>query len=178
MYDGCVKELKTWHRPQVDCLAGAGPDLIAFETIPSIKEAEALVGLLREFPHAKAWLSFSCKVRKFQVTRYIKVGNKNMYIFTGRQAHIGRQPVHRCRPGSEHVLAAGGCRSQLLFSKHSGATAGLGQVPAEARHELGGLPQQWRGVGQQAGVRLGSRGFNIGPYINKIDTICGIVVML
>ncbi|XP_029005179.1 uncharacterized protein zgc:172121 [Betta splendens] len=56
-----VEELKTWHRPQVDCLAAAGPDLIVFETIPSIKEAEALVELLREFPNSQAWLSFSCK---------------------------------------------------------------------------------------------------------------------
>lgn len=55
------KELKVWHRPQVDGLAAAGADLIAFETIPSIKEAEAVVELLREFPDSKAWLSFSCQ---------------------------------------------------------------------------------------------------------------------
>ncbi|XP_040897097.1 homocysteine S-methyltransferase 1 [Toxotes jaculatrix] len=56
-----VEELKVWHRQQVDCLAAAGADLVAFETIPSLKEAEALVELLREFPNSKAWLSFSCK---------------------------------------------------------------------------------------------------------------------
>ncbi|XP_045904937.1 homocysteine S-methyltransferase [Micropterus dolomieu] len=56
-----IEELKVWHRPQIDCLVAGGADLIAFETIPSIKEAEALVELLREFPNSKAWLSFSCK---------------------------------------------------------------------------------------------------------------------
>ncbi|XP_028259290.1 homocysteine S-methyltransferase 1 [Parambassis ranga] len=56
-----IEELKAWHRPQVDCLEAAGADLIAFETIPSLKEAEAVVELLREFPNCKAWLSFSCK---------------------------------------------------------------------------------------------------------------------
>lgn len=56
-----VEELKAWHRPQIDCFAAAGADLIAFETIPSIKEAEALVELLKEFPNSKAWISFSCK---------------------------------------------------------------------------------------------------------------------
>ncbi|KAA8589735.1 hypothetical protein FQN60_013100 [Etheostoma spectabile] len=56
-----IEELKIWHRPQVDCVTAAGADLIAFETIPSIKEAEALVELLKEFPNSKAWLSFSCK---------------------------------------------------------------------------------------------------------------------
>jgi homocysteine S-methyltransferase len=43
-------------------LVRAEPDLIAFETIPSQKEAEALVELLKEFPNVKAWLSFNCKV--------------------------------------------------------------------------------------------------------------------
>lgn len=56
------QELKAWHRPQVHALVAAGADLIAMETIPSFKEAEALVDLLREFPDTKAWLSFSCKV--------------------------------------------------------------------------------------------------------------------
>ncbi|KAK2835946.1 hypothetical protein Q5P01_016430 [Channa striata] len=56
-----IEELKAWHRPQISCLAAAGADLIALETMPSIKEAEALVELLREFPNSKAWLSFSCK---------------------------------------------------------------------------------------------------------------------
>ncbi|KAJ8350382.1 hypothetical protein SKAU_G00255120 [Synaphobranchus kaupii] len=54
-------ELKAWHRPQIQCLVSAGVDLIAMETIPSLKEAEALVELLHEFPNSKAWLSFSCK---------------------------------------------------------------------------------------------------------------------
>lgn len=58
------EELKDWHRPQVECLAAAGADLLAFETIPSIKEAQAVVELLREFPNSAAWLSFSCKVVK------------------------------------------------------------------------------------------------------------------
>ncbi|CAN9500276.1 unnamed protein product [Ophioblennius macclurei] len=56
-----VEELKLWHQPQVEILSAAGVDLIALETIPSLKEAEALVELLREFPNCEAWLSFSCK---------------------------------------------------------------------------------------------------------------------
>ncbi|GAA6102547.1 homocysteine S-methyltransferase YbgG [Tachysurus ichikawai] len=66
-----VEELKNWHRPQIHSLVAAGVDLLALETIPSLKEAEALVELLREFPDAKAWLSFSCKD-----TQCISDGNK------------------------------------------------------------------------------------------------------
>ncbi|XP_029285471.1 homocysteine S-methyltransferase 1 isoform X1 [Cottoperca gobio] len=56
-----VEGFKVWHRPQIECLAAAGVDLVAFETIPSLKEAQALLELLREFPNTNAWLSFSCR---------------------------------------------------------------------------------------------------------------------
>ncbi|XP_057193548.1 homocysteine S-methyltransferase YbgG isoform X1 [Triplophysa rosa] len=56
-----VEELKDWHRPQIRCLVKAGVDVVAMETIPCLKEAEALVEVLKEFPDTKAWLSFSCK---------------------------------------------------------------------------------------------------------------------
>ncbi len=57
------KELIEWHRPRIDALLEAGVDLLAFETIPSIKEATALCSILADYPLAEAWLSFSCKVR-------------------------------------------------------------------------------------------------------------------
>jgi hypothetical protein len=52
-----------WHRPRLDALIEAGVDLLAFETIPSIKEGLALCKLLKEYPNHLAWLSFSCKVK-------------------------------------------------------------------------------------------------------------------
>ena len=51
-----------WHRPRVDALLKAGVDLLAFDTIPSLVEARAVVSLLQEYPNAQAWISFSCKV--------------------------------------------------------------------------------------------------------------------
>jgi homocysteine S-methyltransferase len=45
----------------MECLLEMNCDLLAIETIPSIKEAQAIVKLLARFPNAKAWLSFSCK---------------------------------------------------------------------------------------------------------------------
>lgn len=54
-----VEDFVNWHRPRVRCLVDAGVDLLAFETIPAAREALALVRLLREFPGAKAWSSFS-----------------------------------------------------------------------------------------------------------------------
>lgn len=36
-------------------------DLIALETIPSIKEASAILKLISNYPNIRAWLSFTCK---------------------------------------------------------------------------------------------------------------------
>jgi homocysteine S-methyltransferase len=53
--------LRDFHRPRLEVLAGAGADLLAFETIPCLREALVLAHLLEEFPAMSAWLSFSCQ---------------------------------------------------------------------------------------------------------------------
>src|SRR5262249_13480840 len=53
------RQLVDWHRPRIEALLEAGPDLLACETIPCLEEAEALGRLLDEYRHP-AWLSFSC----------------------------------------------------------------------------------------------------------------------
>jgi homocysteine S-methyltransferase len=53
--------LAEFHRPRLAVLADAGADLLACETVPSLREARVLATLLREFPDACAWISFSCK---------------------------------------------------------------------------------------------------------------------
>ncbi|MDK8193525.1 homocysteine S-methyltransferase [Paenibacillus sp. UMB7766-LJ446] len=53
--------LSAFHRPRITALLEAGADILAFETIPSLQEAQVLIALLKEFPNAYAWLSFSLK---------------------------------------------------------------------------------------------------------------------
>ncbi|MFC1796868.1 homocysteine S-methyltransferase [Pseudomonadota bacterium] len=55
------QELIDFHRPRLAELAHSDADILAFETIPSMLEAEALIELLQEFPASKACLSFSCR---------------------------------------------------------------------------------------------------------------------
>ena len=57
-YGLSVAELADWHRPRLEVLADAGPDVLALETIPDIDEAEALVGLVRQLG-MPAWLSYT-----------------------------------------------------------------------------------------------------------------------
>jgi homocysteine S-methyltransferase len=54
-------ELIRFHRSRIEVLAATEPDLFAAETIPSMPEAEALAGLLREVPDIPSWVSFSCR---------------------------------------------------------------------------------------------------------------------
>jgi homocysteine S-methyltransferase len=58
-----LQELKDWHRPQITALLDGGVDMLAVETIPALTEAKAILELLKEFPMAKAYFTFSCKVR-------------------------------------------------------------------------------------------------------------------
>lgn len=55
------QDLMDWHRPRIQALLDAGVDLLALETVPCAEEANALIELLREFPQARAWMSFSCR---------------------------------------------------------------------------------------------------------------------
>jgi len=53
--------LADFHRRQLEVLARSKANLIAFETVPSRHEAEAIMQLLEEFPEQRAWISFSCR---------------------------------------------------------------------------------------------------------------------
>lgn len=53
--------LRAFHQPRMEILAGAGADLLALETVPSVQEAAVLLDLLADLPaDTVAWLSFSC----------------------------------------------------------------------------------------------------------------------
>ncbi|AQT82681.1 homocysteine S-methyltransferase [Mycolicibacterium litorale] len=57
-YGLSVAQLAYWHRPRMEVLVSAEPDVLALETIPDTDEAAALVGLVAEFG-TPAWLSYT-----------------------------------------------------------------------------------------------------------------------
>ncbi|CAM5369765.1 homocysteine S-methyltransferase [Streptomyces atroolivaceus] len=57
-YGLTVRELARFHRPRVETLAEAAPDVLALETVPDIDEAEALLRVVQEF-EVPVWLSYS-----------------------------------------------------------------------------------------------------------------------
>ncbi len=52
--------LRAFHRPRLELLAAAGPDVVAVETIPDVDEAAVLVELLDEIG-LPAWFSYSAE---------------------------------------------------------------------------------------------------------------------
>ncbi|MFG2955280.1 homocysteine S-methyltransferase [Streptomyces sp. NPDC048291] len=57
-YGLSVGELERFHRPRLEVLAGAGPDVLALETVPDADEAAALLRAVRGLG-VPAWLSYS-----------------------------------------------------------------------------------------------------------------------
>ena len=62
-YGRSVRQLAAWHRPRLEVLAGAGPDVLALETVPDIDEAEALMAAVAGLG-IPAWLSYTIAGRR------------------------------------------------------------------------------------------------------------------
>jgi len=60
-YDVDDARLCDFHRERWRILAASRADLLACETIPSLREAAVLLSLLADTPDRWAWLSFSCR---------------------------------------------------------------------------------------------------------------------
>ncbi|WP_120727578.1 homocysteine S-methyltransferase [Streptomyces hundungensis] len=57
-YGLSVRELERFHRPRVEALVAAGPDVLALETVPDVDEAEALLRVV-EGCGVPVWLSYT-----------------------------------------------------------------------------------------------------------------------
>jgi len=64
-YDCSHADLVRFHRERIEVFANAGkeqaPDLLAFETFPSLDEVRAVGEALEPWPSLQAWFSFSCR---------------------------------------------------------------------------------------------------------------------
>nr|ACO15633.1 Homocysteine S-methyltransferase 1 [Caligus clemensi] len=55
------EELKEWYKDRIRHLMIAGVDVIAFETMPCIKEALVALDIIDNVINAKCWISFQCR---------------------------------------------------------------------------------------------------------------------
>jgi homocysteine S-methyltransferase len=59
-YDAGHAALVDFHAERIDAMLETGADFLAFETIPSLAEAEAIVEALVGYPEVAAYVSFTC----------------------------------------------------------------------------------------------------------------------
>lgn len=55
------KELADFHAERLALLLEERPEIVAIETIPLLREAQAVLDVLKDTPEASAWVAFSCK---------------------------------------------------------------------------------------------------------------------
>lgn len=60
-YECSFTDLVSFHAERIAILADTNADLLAFETIPSLEEARAILEALQRWPNLAAWLSFTCR---------------------------------------------------------------------------------------------------------------------
>jgi homocysteine S-methyltransferase len=60
-YDISFDQLVGFHSRRIAVLAASNADLIAFETVPSLEEARAIVAALERYRQVSGWVSFICR---------------------------------------------------------------------------------------------------------------------
>jgi homocysteine S-methyltransferase len=60
-YDASFERLVDFHRRRIAVLAETNADFLAFESIPSLEEARAIMSALAAHPELPAYLSFTCR---------------------------------------------------------------------------------------------------------------------
>jgi homocysteine S-methyltransferase len=157
-YGLSVAELARFHRPRLEALAAAGPDVFAVETIPDMREAEAVL-LALDGLGIPAWLSYSSRGRT------TCAGQPLADAFALAKGHVVAVGVN-CAPAEEAEAAlrllpglpgvaypnAGG-----VWDPGARAWPGAGNNVAE--HQIADLARGWL----DAGARLVGGCCRVGP---------------
>ncbi|TWF84321.1 homocysteine S-methyltransferase [Streptomyces capillispiralis] len=100
-YGLTVAELERFHRPRLDVLAGAAPDVLALETIPDTDEAQALLRALRGLG-VPAWLSYSAAGGRTRAGQPLE----DAFALAARADEVVAVGVNCCTPeDADHAVA-------------------------------------------------------------------------
>lgn len=152
-YPATDQAISDFHRRRMETLLQANPDLLAMETIPSLREGEILLRAMEEFPDAVAWLSFSCQ----DDTR---LSHGESFASAMAAANDSKQIVAagiNCTPPS-HISALlasarGSTTKPLLVYPNSGecwVSSGNRWIPGTTSESLAVMARLW----QEEGARL------------------------
>ncbi|BBB00766.1 putative homocysteine methyltransferase [Actinacidiphila reveromycinica] len=153
-----VRELERFHRPRIEVLAAAQPDVLALETVPDVDEAEAMLKAA-EGTGVPLWLSYTVEGGRTRAGQRLE----DAFALVADRDEVVAVGVNCCAPGEVDDavrLAAGITRKPVVAYPNSGE-----RWDAEGRRWAGGaqfdpaLVTGWC----RAGARLVGGCCRVGP---------------
>lgn len=93
-YGLSVRELERFHRPRIEALVAAGPDVLALETVPDTDEAEALLRAV-DGCGVPVWLSYSISGERTRAGQELAAA----FALAAGQDQVIAVGVNCCEPG-------------------------------------------------------------------------------
>lgn len=152
-YGLSVRELERFHRPRVEALAAAGPDVLALETVPDIDEAEALLRAA-EGCGLPVWLSYSVAGDRTRAGQPLEAA----FALASENDRVLAVGVNCCDPADADRavrMAADVARKPVVVYPNSGEQwdAGGRAWAGDATFDPGRV-RVWQEAGRPAGGRL------------------------
>jgi homocysteine S-methyltransferase len=156
-----VSELERFHRPRLEVLAGAGPDVLALETVPDAVEAEALLRAVRGLG-VPAWLSYTVDGVRTRAGQPLE----EAFALAAPVEEIVAVGVNCCAP--EDVdraveIAAGVTGKPVVVYPNSGETWDARARAWDGRVTFGAGRTERAGAWRSAGARLIGGCCRVGP---------------
>ncbi|MER6677949.1 homocysteine S-methyltransferase [Streptomyces sp. NPDC000983] len=165
-YGLSVSELERFHRPRLEVLAGAGPDVLALETVPDADEARALVRAVRGLG-VPAWLSYSVAGGRTRAGQSLE----EAFAVAAEADEVIAVGVNCCAPGDVGAAVSTAVRvtgKPVVVYPNSGEVWDAAARAWRGRSTFG--PAQVRGW-HEAGARLLGGCCRVGP--SAIQGIAG-----
>ncbi|MEU5537360.1 homocysteine S-methyltransferase [Streptomyces sp. NPDC020362] len=157
-YGLSVAELERFHRPRIEVLAAAAPDVLALETVPDTEEAQALVRAVRGLG-VPAWLSYTVDGRHTRAGQPLE----EAFALAADVDEVIAVGVNCCAPKDvEHAagIAARVTGKPVVVYPNSGETWDAGARAWRGRTTFGAEQVKgWR----DAGARLIGGCCRVGP---------------
>ncbi|MFF9485165.1 homocysteine S-methyltransferase [Streptomyces sp. NPDC014676] len=157
-YGLSVAELERFHRPRMEVLAGAAPDVLALETVPDTDEAQALLRALRGLG-VPAWLSYSASGDRTRAGQPLE----EAFALAARADEVIAVGVNCCTPEDADravTLAAQVTGKPVVVYPNSGETWDAGARAWTGRPTFSaGQVKGWR----DSGARLIGGCCRVGP---------------
>ncbi|MDT0344213.1 homocysteine S-methyltransferase [Streptomyces litchfieldiae] len=168
-YGLTVGELVRFHRPRVEALAAAGPDVLALETVPDVTEAEALLRAAAGCG-VPVWLSYTVTDGRTRAGQPLETA----FGLAAGNDQVLAVGVNCCAPGE---VTAAVERAVAVTGKPAVAYPNSGEVWDARRRRWRGSPAalaesaaEW----QRAGARLIGGCCRVGPAeIARLATALG-----